>query len=126
MLGIECGSGREASPFFSSFGGQHRLVLVAGTAVDKGILSEREKVVDGGADDSVVYFHSHEDSTSILRGLTIRNGYLTDFGVVQPGMAPPTGILHVENGARRWSREWKPAIRGASVNSEHRRLGIRS
>ena len=37
-------------------------------------------VVDGDATDSVIYFHSHEDSTSILRGLTIRNGWSADFG----------------------------------------------
>ena len=56
-----------------------KAILVTSTDPEDSLVVENT-VVDGNSLDSVFYFHSLEDSTSILRGLTIRNGWSDDFG----------------------------------------------
>ena len=56
-----------------------KAILVIGTDPEDSLVVENT-VIDGDAIGSVFYFHSGEDSTSILRGLTIRNGWSADFG----------------------------------------------
>ena len=69
----------EGTYFENSIDFLGKAILVTGADPEDSLVVENT-VVDGDALDSVFYFHSEEDSTSILQGLTIRNGWSADFG----------------------------------------------
>ena len=58
-------------------------------------------IIDGNGEDCVVSFHSDEDSSSVLRGFTIRNGYQLFGGGVdcQQGTSPLLLDLYITGNA---------------------------